>query len=555
MKSASQHVFAQLPSVHIPRASFQRNSRYTTTFDAGKLVPVYLEEVLPGDTFNLSLTSFARILSPLKYPIMDNLYMDFQFFFVPVRLVYSDYEKFFGSSKGREGKWEYDDSHLMPGITSPTDTGFEVGSLADYFGIPTGVPNLRVNALPFRAYNLIIGDWYRPSSYPWTPLTVNLGNDDDDPSIYSVVPRVKRCDYFTAALTEPQRGPGVELSIGETAPVVGNGMAVGWMGLDSSGNKVYLGTGEDNGNSGLYSKPGFYGLSIGQKSSSGGSTPVSYTAVGITDNSEKSGMVVDFSQTTLFTINALRQAYQLQVALERDERGGVAYVDQLMSHFGVRSPDARLQRSEYLGGGSTPIQIHAVTNTAGTTDRDQGSLAAYGVSGQDSVGFVKSFVEHGYIIGIASVRADLTYQQGLPKLFDRFARFDFYYPVMANLGEQVVKNKEIYAQGADVKDDDGNVIDEQVFGYQERFAEYRYGASKITGQLRSTFAQSLDVWHLSQKFNNLPTLGEDFLFEDVPMSRVKAVTDGPDFLFDSLIRLNCVRPMPLYGVPGFGKSF
>lgn len=550
MKSASQHVFAQLPSVHIPRASFQRNSRYTTTFDAGKLVPVYLEEVLPGDTFNLSLTSFARILSPLKYPIMDNLYMDFQFFFVPVRLVYSDYEKFFGSSKGREGKWEYDDSHLMPGITSPTETGFEVGSLADYFGIPTGVPNLRVNALPFRAYNLIIGDWYRPSSYPWTPLTVNLGNDDDDPSIYSVVPRVKRCDYFTAALTEPQRGPGVELSIAQTAPVVGDGTTLSF--TDGTGLYGALMS------SGFTLRSSAFNTPVGSTSTSGGNSKEGLSISLPTSaqlGSNSSGLIVDFSETTLFTINALRQAYQLQVALERDERGGVAYVDQLMSHFGVRSPDARLQRSEYLGGGSTPIQIHAVTNTAGTTDRDQGSLAAYGVSGQDSVGFVKSFVEHGYIIGIASVRADLTYQQGLPKLFDRFARFDFYYPVMANLGEQVVKNKEIYAQGADVKDDDGNVIDEQVFGYQERFAEYRYGASKITGQLRSTFAQSLDVWHLSQKFNNLPTLGEDFLFEDVPMSRVKAVTDGPDFLFDSLIRLNCVRPMPLYGVPGFGKSF
>ena len=547
MKSASQHVFAQLPSVHIPRASFQRNSRYTTTFDAGKLVPVYLEEVLPGDTFNLSLTSFARILSPLKYPIMDNLYMDFQFFFVPVRLVYSDYEKFFGSSKGREGKWEYDDSHLMPGITSPTETGFEVGSLADYFGIPTGVPNLRVNALPFRAYNLIIGDWYRPSSYPWTPLTVNLGNDDDDPSIYSVVPRVKRCDYFTASLTEPQRGPGVELSLGATAPVIGNGNGLG-INDGTSDGILY-------GRTATISLTKYAATNEAVGTSHGLGGGVSGVVYGVSQNPDNSGLIADLSSATAITINSLRQAYQLQVALEKDERGGVAYVDQLMSHFGVRSPDARLQRSEYLGGGSTPIQIHAVTNTAGTTDRDQGSLAAYGVSGQDSVGFVKSFVEHGYIIGIASVRADLTYQQGLPKLFDRFARFDFYYPVMANLGEQVVKNKEIYAQGADVKDDDGNVIDEQVFGYQERFAEYRYGASKITGQLRSTFAQSLDVWHLSQKFNNLPTLGEDFLFEDVPMSRVKAVTSGPDFLYDSLIRCNCVRPMPLYGIPGFGKSF
>lgn len=536
MRSSSQHTFAQVPAVKIPRSSFRRNYTYKTTLDAGYLVPIVLDEVLPGDTFNLRLTSFARILSPLKYPIMDNLYMDFQFYFVPVRLVYDDYEKFFGSSAGKEGNWRYDDSHLMPGIDSGK-TGFQVGSIADYFGIPTGVPNLRVNALPFRAYNLVIGDWYIPSSYELPSPEVKTDSTDDESSLYTLQKRFKRADYFDTALPQPQRGPGVELPLSGSAPVV---------------------FGEPT-NPALYSvQSGLGGLPV--VLNQGASAEYFGVAADVSPrvalgNSRSMALKTDLSSVSAATINSLRQAFKLQVAMERDMRGGVMYRDQLMSHFGVRSPDARLQRSEYLGGGSTPIQIHTVANTSGSGENNQAQLAAYGVGGQNSVGFVKSFVEHGYIIGLCSVRADITYQQGLPKMFDRWARFDFYYPVFANIGEQAVKNKEIFAQGSEVKDSNGNVIDEQPFGYQERFGEYRFGVSKITGQLRSTFAQSLDSWHLAQKFNNLPTLNQEFLQENVPMSRVKAVTSGPDFLFDALVTLNCVRPMPLYGVPGFGGNF
>lgn len=533
MKSSSQHTFAQVPSVEIPRSSFKRNFTYKTTMDAGYLVPIYCDEVLPGDTFNFKLTSFARVLSPLKYPIMDNLYMDFQFFFVPVRLVYDDYEKFFGSSKGREGKWEFDDSHLMPVVNS--GSGFAVGSIADYFGIPTGVPDLDVLALPFRAYNLIVADWYLPSSYGLESPEVKTDSSDDSSAIYSLVKRMKRCDYFTSALPSPQRGSGVEISLSGSVPVLSGEEISGVSSANLSNNHLRPVAG----------------------------TPLAFTSAGEVGYKSQTGagktgslMSVDLGSATAIPINDLRQAFQLQRALERDMRGGVMYRDQLMSHFGVRSPDARLQRSEYLGGGSTPIQIHAVANTAGSADgNSQGSLAAYGVSGQSGVGFVKSFVEHGYVIGLASVRADVTYQQGLSRMFMRRARFDFYYPVFAHLGEQVVKNKEIFAQGSSVKDSNGNVVDEQPFGYQERFAEYRYGVSKITGQLRSTFAQPLDSWHLAQKFNNLPVLNREFLEENVPMSRVEAVTDGPDFLFDSLVSLNCVRPMPLFGVPGLVDHF
>lgn len=527
MKSSSQHTFAQVPAVSIPRSSFRRNMTYKTTFDAGYLNCVYVDEVLPGDTFNLSLTPFVRILSPLRYPILDNLKIDFQAYFCPVRLVYDDYEEFFGSSKGPSGNWQYDDSHLMPGITSPSSTGWTAGSLADQFGIPIGVTDLRVNALPFRAYNRIISDWYLPTSYELAGPVLNTGSSDDSPSDYVLWKRLKRPDYFTASLISPQRGDGVELPLGSVAPVVWDAPN-----YPPAGAKAAISTTSGNAAYAMY-----YNES--------GST---WTGL---PNNTTAALSADLSNATAATINSMRQAFQLQRALERDMRGGVRYVSQLMSHFGVRSPDARLQRTEFLGSASVPIQVHTVPNTNGASGSVQAGLAAYGVAGETRpFRFVKSFVEHGYVLILASVRADLTYQQGLPRMFDRWARFDFYYPVFAHLGEQVVKNKEIYAQGSNVVDSNGNVIDELPFGYQERFGEYRYGVSKITGQLRSTYSSSLDAWHLAQKFNNLPTLNSQFLEENVPMSRVKAVTSGPDFLYDSLIELNCVRPMPLFGVPG-----
>lgn len=569
MKSSSQHSFAVAPQVSIPRASFRRNMSYKTTFNAGYLVPIFVDEVLPGDTFNLSLTSFSRILSPLKYPIMDNLYMDFQFYFVPIRLVYDEYEEFFGSSAGKDGNWKYDDSHLIPGITSP-ESGWDVGSIADYFGIPTGVPNLRVNALPFRAYNRIISDWYLPSTYELPSPDTKTDSTDDDPGLYNLCKRLKRCDYFTAALTAPQRGPGVELPLAGYAPVnsiIPADHPLGQSGISALQLVRYNNVPEWKGagfpvaymsnNPSSSSSNALYARKATDSEEILADTPTNanYSPNNVNAFGVGGGLYAHLEQATGATINSFRQAFQLQRALERDQRGGVRYVSQLLAHFGVRSPDARLQRSEYLGGGSAPISVHTVANTNGASGSTQAQLAAYGVGAQSKVGFVKSFVEHGYVIGLVSVRADLTYQQGLPRMFDRWARFDFYYPVFAHLGEQVVKNKEIFAQGSKVLDGNGAPVDDGVFGYQERFAEYRYGVSKITGQLRSTYAQTLDSWHLAQKFNNLPVLNSEFLEENVPMSRVKAVTTAPDFIYDSLISLNCVRPMPLFGVPGLVDHF
>lgn len=553
----SNHTFAKVPSVDIPRSSFRRDMTYKTTFNAGVLTPIFCEEVIPGDTWNLHLSSFARILSPLKYPIMDNLYMDFQFFFVPVRLVYDDYEKFFGSSKGQSGNWEYDDSHVMPGITAPTG-GFTVGSIADYFGIPVGVAGIKVNALPFRAYNKIINDWYLPSVYEMTGPLIKTDSTDDSISDYSLVKRIKRCDYFTSALIAPQRGPGATIGLAGTAPVVGNGLALALS--DGTHNFELAGRTGGSTSTGVP----LYGATVPSQGSIGDSVPIdgqvtdNNKAIGVSTNKSYSALEADLSDASAITINALRQAFQLQRALERDMRGGVQYVSQLMAHFGVRSPDARLQRSEYLGGGSTPVNIHTVAQTSKSTTSAGGKvadLAAYATSGQSQVGFVKSFTEHGYIIGLVSVRADLTYQQGIPRMFDRWKRFDFYYPVFSHLGEQTILNKEIFAQGPSVVDSNGDIVDEKPFGYQERYGEYRYGVSKITGLLRSGVPNSLDVWHLAQQFNNLPTLSQQFLEENVPMSRVESMTSSNDFILDALFSCNTVRPMPLFGVPGLVDHF
>lgn len=551
MKSATNYTFAQLPQADIPRSSFKRNSTFKTTFDAGYLNVCFCDEVLPGDSWNLKMTAFARLFSPLKTSIMDNLTADFQFFFVPIRLCYDDYEAFFGASAGFDSStnkrdWSYDDSHLMPTITAPTG-GFTIGGLADQLGLPTGIAGIEVNALPFRAYNRIVSDWYLPSSYDGLVQPVlKTDNTSDSITDYPLVKRCKRCDYFTSALPQPQRGNSVNLPLGNTAPVFGNGYSLGLTdgsalaGLHQS-NSTYQQ---------LVASTVDYGKTVG---SSMGNGVLSTDVAGVVQKSQtngdyyKSGLVADLSSATAASINDIREAFQIQKWLEKCERGGVAYREVLKAHFGVTSPDARLQKSEYLGGGSLPIIIHTVANTNGATGSNLGSLGAYGTTGGTPVGFVKSFVEHGFIIGLMSVRADLTYQQGIPRMFSRKARFDYYWPSFAHLGEQVIKNKEIYADGS--SEDDG------VFGYQERFAEYRYGVNKITGKFRSSASGTLDSWHLAQNFTSRPTLSDTFLRENVPMSRVEAVTSEPDFLFDSLFEVNCVRPMPLYSTPGLVDHF
>ena len=521
MKSSNQHLFSQIPRADIQRSSFNRSHGYKTTLDSGYLVPFFVDEVLPGDTFNLKATLFGRLATPVV-PFMDNMYLETFFFFVPNRLVWDNWQKFNGEQKNPGDSTDF----LIPTLEAGTH---QVGSIADYFGIPTGVQLDKINALPFRAYNLIYNEWFRDENLQ-DSLEVLTGDGPDPINKYNLVRRGKRHDYFTSCLPWPQKGPGVELPLGTTANLNGT--------LSVPGGSYTLEV-NTNGNA-LSHNPNWTWQS-------GSSVNPTITVPTNKIDMSKSGVTVDLSSATAITINSLRQAFQLQKLYERDARGGTRYTEILRAHFGVISPDARLQRPEYLGGSSTRININPVEqNSATDTTSPQGNLAAYGVLGDRVNGFTKSFVEHGYIIGLVNVRADLTYQQGLNRMWSRQTRFDFYWPALAHLGEQAVLNKEIYAQG--------NAQDNEVFGYQERWAEYRYFPSQITGKL-STYAQSLDVWHLAQEFGELPKLNADFIVDNPPVARVLAVETEPQILLDCYFSLNCVRPMPIYSVPGLVDHF
>lgn len=533
-----QHLFSQVPTAQIPRSKFNRSHGLKTTFDSGYLVPIFVDEVLPGDTFSMDCTLFARV-STLISPIMDNMYMDTFWFFVPERLLFDHFENMCGQQDNPTDSTDY----LFPTVKSPTGTGFEVGSIADYFGLPTGIPNLEVRAEPFRAYNLIYNEWFRDEnlqeSLPFTKA------DSDQYSNYKLVRRGKRHDYFTSALPWPQKGPGVELPFGGTASVVSNNKDI----LFSSGGSL------PHGSSPSSVSPTFSNVALGGRSTdySSGSvidtSPAGNVSLNALRFGSESGLQVDLTTATSITINQFREAFQIQRWYERAARGGTRYTEIIRSFFGVVSPDARLQRPEYLGGSSNRIDVNVIPQTSGTTDiSPQANLSAFavGTNGRGN-GFSKSFTEHGWIIGLVNVRADLTYQQGINRMWTRSTKFDMYWPTFAFLGEQAVLNKEIYAQGTEE--------DDKVFGYQERYAEYRYAPSQVTGKFRSTYAQSLDSWHLAQKFENLPKLSPEFIVDNPPIDRVVAVPSEPQFLLDAWFNLSCVRPMPVYGVPGLMDHF
>ena len=537
--TASQH-FSQVPQAEIQRSRFNRDHGFKTTFNSGFLVPVFLDEVLPGDTFNLRMHAFGRLATPL-HPFMDNLFLETFFFFIPNRLVWDNWQRFNGEQIDPGDSTDF----LIPQM--PSGTGFTEDSLADYFGLPTKVPGLNVSALPFRCYNLVYNDWFRDENLQ-DSLVVDRDDGPDTLSDYVIRRRGKRHDYFTSCLPWPQKGPAVDIPLGSFAPVIGNTKSLGL----SDGTSNYGLVGLNNTTNAITAATSTYGAN---KAAPGGATPtgfpINYARLGVTTNPANSGLIADLSAATAATINTLREAFQIQRLYERDARGGTRYIEIIRAHFGVISPDARLQRPEYLGGGSTMINVNPIAQTSSTDETSpQGNLAAMGTVNVHGHGFAKSFVEHGFVIGLVNVRADLNYQQGVNRMWSRLTRFDFFWPALAHLGEQAVLNKEIYAVGSAVPtQDDG------VFGYQERFAEYRYKPSVITGRFRSNATQSLDTWHLAQDFSSLPVLNDEFIVDHPPVDRVIAVETEPQLILDCYFDYKCARPMPTYSVPGLIDHF
>lgn len=550
MNRNTESHFSLAPHVDISRSRFDRSASLKTSFNAGDVVPFFLDEVLPGDTFSVDTSKVVR-LQTLLTPMMDNVYLDTYYFFVPNRLVWNHWKEFCGENT--ESAWIPETEYTMPQITSPANSGWAVGTLADYFGIPTGVPNLSVNALPFRAYALIINEWFRDQNLQ-DPLVVPL----DDSTVAGVNTgtfvtdvakggkpfiAAKYHDYFTSCLPSPQKGPDVLIpsaTAGEY-PVVGK-------------YKTH-----DPGGYGMFGRVSKY-QDIGTLFGTG-TLVTNSGVVQISDDdspysSTLDNKIVGFEPTNLYavasgglgaSINQLRLAFQIQKYYEQLARGGSRYTEVVRSFFGVVSPDARLQRPEYLGGNRVPINVNQIVQQSGTESNGtpQGTVVGQSLTTDSHSDFTKSFTEHGYVIGLMVARYDHTYQQGLSRMWSRKDKFDFYWPVFANIGEQPVKNKEIYAQG--------NAKDDEVFGYQEAWADYRYKPNQVTGEMRSAYTQSLDVWHLADDYDTLPSLSDSWIREDkANLDRVLAVASSVSnqFFADIYVKNYVTRPMPMYSVPG-----
>lgn len=535
---SGQHSFASLPSTNIPRSAFNRSFGVKTTFNSGELIPVFVDESLPGDTFSANFACLARLLSPTDVPVMENIYIDFQFWSVPVRLVWDNWQRFMGERLDPDDTTTFE----VPYMTAPAG-GYAAESLSDYLGLPIGKEFGDHSSLFHRAYALIWNEWYRSQDLQ---DRTHLDTDDgpDDPDDYPVLKRGKRHDYFTSALPAAQKGDPVTLPIGSTAPLIGNPQI-----STNAAFTVSDGTNVRNVQGGSGS-PYF----LNAAGAMDGTSSLSFGTSGLNINLAAPSVpgttpYADLSSATASTINEIRTAFQIQKMLERDQRSGSRYVELLRAHFGVISPDARLQRPEFLGGSTQVISINPVSQTATFTPTSPvGLQSAYGISQGVHRGFMRSFTEHCIIIGLASVRADLNYQQGIPRHFLRQTRYDFYWPSLSHLGEQVIFNKEIFQS-------EDSEIDDAAFGFQERHAEYRYKPSLITGKMRSDYAQSLDYWHLAQDFDSLPVLNASFIEEDPPMDRILAVTDESQMVADLFFNLKCVRPMPTYAVPGLVDHF
>lgn len=513
----SQHSFAEVPDANIPRSKFNRSYNVKDTFDFDYLTPCYLEEIVPGDTLNLNVRSFAR-LAPQIRPIMDNMFIEFFFFFVPNRLTWTNWERFMGAQDDPGDSTDY----IIPTIESPASTGWAVGSIYDHLGLPTGIPGIEVSALPFRAINRTWNAWFRDQNLQ-NSIVEHVGDGPDPSSDYTLQKRAKPHDYFTSALPWPQKGDSVLMPLGASAPVV----------MDQTVNNGVPSFAKENlgGNSALYASNDLTRNVKFQFTS-----PVSEVAMQWVSPALKA----DLADATSASINAFRQAMMMQSYLELAARSGTRYVEILKGFFNVTSPDFRLQRPEFLSSGRIRINQHPIAQTSETTtDNPLGNLAAFSTAASDggSIGFSKSFVEHGYVIGFMQARGEVTYQQGVNRMWKRQTKEDFFWPQFQELGEQTILRQEIYA--------DGTNNDQIVFGYQERHGEYRYHPSEIRGQFRSTFAESLDVWHLAEEFGTAPALNNTFIQSNTPIERALIVPDAsyPHLLIDIAFDQIHARPM------------
>lgn len=539
-RNSEQH-YAQVPHAEIRRAKFQRDFNLLTTMNEGDLVPIYLDEVLPADTFKINLNALVRMATPL-YPVMDNAYMDFYFFFVPARLLWKHFQNLMGQNDSTF--WAETTEYTTPVTTAP-EGGWNVGTLADYFGIPTGVSGLKVNSLPFRAYTKIWNEWFRDENLQ-QPVTqsmddttttgVNTGTNLSDAEAGGLPLKVcKYKDYFTSCLPSPQKAAEpVQLPM------------TGAAGVYAYSDKELKNKTEATINS--FASQTDYGGVTNQRLYDIFLWKSDPEQIYVGDGKEKKQYYLgaDLTKVEATTINELRQAIAVQHIFERDARTGTRYKEILKGAWGVTSPDARLDRSEYIGGHRMPINVNQVIQTSSTDSTSpQGNTGAYSMTTLSQNMCTYSATEHGYVLGLAAIRVDHSYQQGLSRLWTRNTRFSYYDPMLANLGEQAVLNQEIYAQG--------KAKDEEVFGYQEAWADYRYRTNMVTSEMRSTYAQTLDAWHYADKYDALPTLSSSWIKEGTEnIDRTLAVqsSNSHQFICNFYYEQAWTRPMPIYSIPG-----